>query len=80
MKPPDPSTAFRLPRTLLATIDAVCQQQDLTRSQLYRKSIADFLKKYNVDMKTKVTSAEPGFFESWLEGTSEAHGVGVTAK
>jgi hypothetical protein len=33
-KLPDPQTAFRLPKGLLASVDAICEQQDLTRSQL----------------------------------------------
>ena len=39
MKISDPSTAFRLPQAVLATVDSLCAKQDLTRSQVYRRSI-----------------------------------------
>ena len=74
LRSPDSSTAFRLSKGLLATIDAMCEQEDLTRSQLYRRSISEYLKRHNADNKIEVTSAEPNsFFESWREGVTEAH-------
>jgi hypothetical protein len=42
---PNSSTAFRLPQGLLATVDLICDQQDLTRSQVYRRSIMEYLKR-----------------------------------
>jgi hypothetical protein len=73
LKSPDSSTAFRLPKILLSTIDAVCDREDLTRSQVYRKSLTEFLRRHNVDIKMERTSAEPhsGFFEAWQEGANE---------
>ncbi len=47
---PDASTAFRLPRGILATVDQYCSQQDLTRSQLYRRSVMEYLKNQQVDL------------------------------
>jgi predicted transcriptional regulator len=41
---PESSTAFRLPRDMLATIDCLCEEMDLTRSQLLRRSITEYLK------------------------------------
>jgi hypothetical protein len=51
----------------------VCEQQDLTRSQLYRKSVTEYLKKHNVDIITGATSADPNsvFFQRWQEGANE---------
>ena len=40
----DPSTAFRLPKMLLATVNSLCAKQDLTRSQVFRRSIIEYLK------------------------------------
>jgi len=44
------STAFRLPTTLLRTIDAYCTQHDVTRSQFYRKSIIERIKALDLDI------------------------------
>ncbi len=41
---PDTRAGFRLPRELLASIDAVCHELDLTRSQIFRKSVTQFIK------------------------------------
>jgi hypothetical protein len=48
-------SAFRLPQNVLATVDQVCDQQDLTRSQVFRRSIKEFLKNQNV----QITEPEP---------------------
>jgi hypothetical protein len=40
----DAHTAFRLPKNLLTTSDTICREFDLTRSQLFRRSIAEFIK------------------------------------
>ena len=42
--PPGSSTAFRLPKELLASIDSICSDLDLTRSQLFRRSVIEFIK------------------------------------
>ena len=47
---PSSSTAFRLPQGLLATVDMVCDQQDLTRSQVFRRSITQYLKSQHVEI------------------------------
>ena len=39
---PDATSSFRLPATVLAKIDQYCQEQDMTRSQLFRKLIGNF--------------------------------------
>ena len=41
---PDKSTAFRLPNGLLTTVDIICEKQDITRSQLYRRSLMEYIK------------------------------------
>ena len=46
----DASTAFRLPQGLLATVDVVCDQQDLTRSQVFRRSITEYLKNQQIEI------------------------------
>jgi hypothetical protein len=40
----DAASAFRLPKELLAAIDAACNELDLTRSRLFRRSVTEFLK------------------------------------
>lgn len=45
-KSPDAHTAFRLPKELLAKIDTLCDELDLTRSQLFRRSIAEYISAY----------------------------------
>ena len=47
---PNSSTAFRLPQGVLATVDLICDQQDLTRSQVYRRSITEYLKNQQVEI------------------------------
>ena len=44
------STAFRLPQGLLATVDIICDKQDLTRSQVFRRSITEYLKNQQVEI------------------------------
>ena len=41
----DRLTAFRLPAKLLSEIDACCESLDLTRSQVYRRAVNEFIKK-----------------------------------
>jgi hypothetical protein len=48
MKASNPSTGFRLTQTMLATVDTICAQQDLTRSQVFRRSIMEFIKRQGV--------------------------------
>ena len=47
MKISDPATAFRLPKRILATVDAICAREDLTRSQVFRRSVMEYLKNQN---------------------------------
>jgi predicted transcriptional regulator len=46
---PDRLTAFRLPRALLETVDSLCEQQDVTRSQFFRRCIVQFIKRQAVE-------------------------------
>jgi hypothetical protein len=59
LKVSDPATAFRLPKAVLATIDAICAAQDLTRSQIYRRSVLDYLRNLNVTTHTDMKPSEP---------------------
>jgi predicted transcriptional regulator len=43
-KPIDAHAAFRVSKKLLATIDEICMEFDLTRSQIFRRSIAEYLR------------------------------------
>ena len=53
LKPSDDLfTGFRLPKTMLAAVDSICAKHDLTRSQLFRRSIMEYLSRQHV------TSAE----------------------
>jgi hypothetical protein len=47
---PDKSTAFRLPNGLLTTVDIICEKQDITRSQLYRRSLMEYIKNQQVEV------------------------------
>ena len=58
MKVSDPPTAFRLPKTILATVDAICAREDLTRSQVFRRSVMEYLKSQNA-IATDVNQPEP---------------------
>ena len=42
--PPDSRTGFRLSKELLSSINSICEKMDLSRSQLFRKSINQFIK------------------------------------
>ena len=59
MKLSDPSTAFRIPKVLLATVDSVCAKNDLTRSQVFRRSITEYLKNLNIEIISEVKPTEP---------------------
>jgi metal-responsive CopG/Arc/MetJ family transcriptional regulator len=63
--PPDSRTGFRLPRELLASIDAVCNEQDLTRSQVFRRSITQFIKSFADNHELKTNNVEEGTQSSW---------------
>jgi predicted transcriptional regulator len=47
--PPSAHAAFRLSKDLLATIDIICGEFDLTRSQLFRRSVAEYIRKRGYD-------------------------------
>ena len=42
-KPDAKLAAFRLPKQLLAAVDVVCLRDDMTRSQLFRRCITEFV-------------------------------------
>jgi hypothetical protein len=43
-------TAFRLPQKVLEAVDLACGQSDLTRSQIFRRSIVEYLKAQNIEI------------------------------
>jgi predicted transcriptional regulator len=53
----DPSTAFRLPQAVLAAVDSFCAKQDLTRSQIFRRSVVEYLKSQNIKIITEADSS-----------------------
>jgi predicted transcriptional regulator len=59
LKISDPITGFRVPKTVLAKVDLLCVQRDLTRSQVFRRSIMEYLKRQNVPTSTDVNQLEP---------------------
>ena len=67
---PNSSTAFRLPQGLLATVDVICDQQDLTRSQVYRRSIMEYLRSQQVEIVEPQTE-QPKF--TWSEALYGRH-------
>jgi hypothetical protein len=58
------STAFPLPVGMLATVDLLCHQQDLTRSQVYRRSITEYLKNQQVEVVEPMRTDQP---RTWSE-------------
>jgi hypothetical protein len=52
---------YRFPaaKTMLATVDAFCAKQDLTRSQVFRRGIMEYLKTQNVPMTADMNPPEP---------------------
>jgi predicted transcriptional regulator len=62
LKISDPATAFRLPRTMLATVDEICARQDLTRSQVFRRSVMQYLKNQNAIV---VGVSQPTAQQAW---------------
>ena len=69
LKKSDPATAFRLPQTILATVDAICAREDLTRSQVFRRSIMEYLKNQNA-IVTDLNAPKPQeeWFAKWNQG------------
>jgi hypothetical protein len=67
---PNSSTAFRLPQGLLATVDIICDKQDLTRSQVFRRSITEYLKSQQVEI-LEPAPEEPK--RSWSEALYGRH-------
>jgi len=43
---------------MLAKVDSICVQQDLTRSQVFRRSVTEYLKSQNA-IATDVNQPEP---------------------
>ena len=70
MKISNPSTGFRLSKAVLATVDSICVIQDLTRSQLFRRSIIEYLQRQNVPISTSADPPEPQreWFAEWHDG------------
>ena len=69
--------AVRLQGQLLETIDAYCEQQDLTRSQFLRRSILNYLKQQNIDFVIEkkpraVPSQERLSFAQFVQQREEA--------
>ena len=69
LKISDPATAFRLPKTILATVDAICAREDLTRSQVFRRSVMEYLKNQNA-IVTDLNAPKPQeeWFAEWNQG------------
>ena len=69
MKISDPATAFRLSKTILATIDLICAKQDLTRSQVYRRSVMEYLKNQNaIIADLNAPKPQEEWFAEWNQG------------
>ena len=69
LKISDPATAFRLPKAILATVDEICAREDLTRSQVFRRSIMQYLKNKNA-LITDLNAPKPQkeWFAEWHRG------------
>jgi metal-responsive CopG/Arc/MetJ family transcriptional regulator len=53
---PDACTAFRLPRRLLETIDAIAAALDANRSQLCRRALTEYIRFHELDQKRESPS------------------------
>jgi metal-responsive CopG/Arc/MetJ family transcriptional regulator len=58
LKISDPTTGFRLPKTMLAAVDAFSAKHDVTRSQIFRRSIMEFLGRQDAAVTSEVNSRE----------------------
>jgi predicted DNA-binding protein len=50
----DRLTAFRLPALLLDRVDNLCGRYELTRSQLFRRSIVEFVNRHGGDVEAAI--------------------------
>ena len=48
---PECLTAFRLPKTLLETVNAICAELDCNRSQLIRRSLNEYIRFHELDRR-----------------------------
>jgi Ribbon-helix-helix protein, copG family len=62
LKVSDPPAAFRVPKAILATVDAICAREDLTRSQVFRRSVMAYLRNQNA-IATDVS--QPAAAQEW---------------
>jgi predicted transcriptional regulator len=69
LKVSDPATAFRLPRAILATVDAICAREDLTRSQVFRRGVMQYLKSQNaIIADLDAPKPQKEWFAEWNQG------------
>jgi Ribbon-helix-helix protein, copG family len=59
LKISDPATAFRLPQKILATVDVICAREDLTRSQVFRRSVMQYLNQNTIVTEVSPRAAQP---------------------
>jgi hypothetical protein len=64
------SSAFRLPQAVLEKVDQVCDQQDMTRSQVFRRSIVQFLKSQSIEQP----SVLPDTTKDWAQRSLKRDG------
>jgi metal-responsive CopG/Arc/MetJ family transcriptional regulator len=69
--PPDKHAAFRLSHELLAIIDSICDQLDITRSQFFRHALTDRVKSYgqerNIQPPSNVQIAKEEEKRQWSQ-------------
>jgi predicted transcriptional regulator len=53
-KSTDAHAAFRVSRDLLAIVDEICIEHDLTRSQIFRRSIAEYVRARGYQRDTRM--------------------------
>jgi predicted transcriptional regulator len=69
LKISDPPTAFRIPKAILATVDMICARQDLTRSQVFRRSVMEYLKSQNaIIADVNAPKPQKEWFAEWHQG------------
>ena len=52
--------AFRLSTELLARVDTLCREMDLTRSQLFRRSVAEYVARKESEPTRQMIGPETG--------------------
>jgi metal-responsive CopG/Arc/MetJ family transcriptional regulator len=70
LKSADSFTGFRLPKTMLAAVDAICAKHDLTRSQFFRRSVVEYLTNENASNDVNRSDQQRGWPAELFEASA----------